>query len=115
LADDNEDNINMILDYLKVKGYRVVVARDGSEAIELAREQRPNVILMDIQMPVMDGLEATRRLKADADLAHIPVIALTALAMAGDRERCLDAGASAYMSKPVSPVKLAETISTCLN
>jgi CheY-like chemotaxis protein len=70
---------------------------------------------MDIQMPVMDGLEATRRLKDDAHLAAIPIIALTALAMSGDRERCLAAGANEYMSKPVSPVKLIETIATCLN
>jgi CheY-like chemotaxis protein len=115
LADDNEDNISMILEFLQVQGYRVVVAQNGSEAIELAKEEKPNVILMDIQMPVMDGLEATRRLKADANLAGIPIIALTALAMTGDRERCLAAGASEYMSKPVSPVKLVEVISTFLN
>jgi PAS domain S-box-containing protein len=115
LADDNEDNISMILEFLQGQGYRVVVAQNGSEAIELAKEEKPNVILMDIQMPVMDGLEATRRLKADANLAGIPIIALTALAMTGDRERCLAAGASEYMSKPVSPVKLVEVISTFLN
>jgi signal transduction histidine kinase len=102
LAEDNEESINTLTDYLGAKGYRVVVARDGAEAIERAREERPDVILMDIQMPGMDGLEATRCLRADADLGTIPIIALTALAMPGDRERCLAAGANEYLSKPVS-------------
>jgi signal transduction histidine kinase/CheY-like chemotaxis protein len=102
LAEDNEESINTLTDYLGAKGYRVVVARDGAEAIERARKERPDMILMDIQMPGMDGLEATRRLRADADLGTIPIIALTALAMPGDRERCLAAGVNEYLSKPVS-------------
>ena len=110
LVEDSESSINTILDYLLAKGYRLVVARNGAEAIERTREERPDLILMDIQMPGMDGLEVTRRIRADADpstglrtsLADIPIIALTALVMPGDRERCLEAGVDEYLSKPVS-------------
>ena len=91
------------------------VARDGAEAIERAKEERPDLILIDIQMPGMDGLEATRRLRADANLADIPVIALTALAMPGDRELCLGAGANEYLSKPVSLKGLVQVIEVQLN
>jgi len=110
LAEDNEDNINTMSDYLLTRGYWVVVARNGAEAVERAMEERPDVILMDVQMPAMDGLEATRRIRADANLKAVPIIALTALAMPGDRERCLDAGADVYLSKPVSLRMLVETI-----
>jgi signal transduction histidine kinase len=102
LAEDNEANIVFLCDYLQVKGYRVVVARNGIEATALAQEVAPDMILMDIHMPEIDGLEATRRIRADTALAHIPIIAVTALAMPGDRERCLAAGATAYLSKPIS-------------
>jgi PAS domain S-box-containing protein len=102
LAEDNEANIVTLSDYLWAKGYRVIVARNGAEAIAQAREVYPDIILMDIQMPGVDGLEATRDIRADADLRHIPIIALTALAMPGDRARCLEAGANVYLSKPVS-------------
>ena len=112
LADDNETNIRTVVSYLQAKGCQVVVARDGVEAIQRAREERPDVILMDIQMPGMDGLEATRRIRADArpSVTSIPIIAITALAMPGDRERCLEAGANAYLSKPVSLKHLFGTI-----
>ncbi|MEO7912373.1 MAG: response regulator, partial [Roseiflexaceae bacterium] len=102
LAEDNEANITMIADYLGTRGYQVLVARNGAEAIARAREARPAIVLMDIQMPGMDGLEATRRIRSIDDLADLPIIALTALAMPGDRERCLAAGANDYLSKPVS-------------
>jgi PAS domain S-box-containing protein len=102
LAEDNEANITMIADYLGTCGYQVVVARNGAEAIARAREARPAIVVMDIQMPGMDGLEATRRIRAIADLVDLPIIALTALAMPGDRERCLAAGANDYLCKPVS-------------
>jgi len=102
LAEDNETNIATMSDYLEAKGYRLVVARNGGEAVDRAREERPALILMDIQMPGMDGLEATRRIREDGGLQGVPIIALTALAMPGDRERCLAAGANEYMSKPVS-------------
>jgi PAS domain S-box-containing protein len=102
LAEDNEDSSMLLSEYLETKGYRVAIARNGGEAVERARETFPALILMDIQMPGMDGLEAIRRIRADSDLVHIPIVAVTALAMAGDRERCIEAGASEYMSKPIS-------------
>jgi signal transduction histidine kinase/CheY-like chemotaxis protein len=110
LVEDNEANIETISPYLVSSGYRVTTARNGREAIERALEDAPDVILMDVQMPGMDGLEATRRIRANSALAAAPIIALTALAMAGDRERCLAAGATAYLSKPVSLRGLVEVI-----
>ncbi len=110
LAEDNEATIQLFTDYLMAKGYHVVVARNGSEAIERVMEEMPSIILMDIQMPGMDGLEAIRIIRADRALPHIPIIALTALAMAGDRERCLNTGADDYLSKPVSLRQLIQTI-----
>lgn len=101
-AEDNETNIATTSDYLRAKGYDVRVAHNGHEAVVRAQEERPDVILMDIQMPGMDGLEAMRRIRAEAGLRHVPIIALTALAMPGDRERCLEAGATAYLAKPVN-------------
>jgi PAS domain S-box-containing protein len=110
LAEDNLANILTIGEYLESKQYFVVVAHNGLEAISRAAELNPNIILMDIQMPVMDGLEATRRLRADRRFRSTPIVALTALAMPGDRERCLQAGASEYLSKPVSLKQLVKTI-----
>ena len=110
LAEDNELNIVTLCDYLRAKGFEVVVARNGAEVISRAHEIRPNVILMDIQMPGMDGLTATRHIRSDPELAAIPVIALTALVMPGDRERCLEAGVTAYLSKPVYLSELYTTI-----
>jgi CheY-like chemotaxis protein len=104
LADDNEMNIETVSDYLHAKGYRITIARSGIEALQRTREDKPNLILMDIQMPDLDGLEATRRIRSDSDvrLAKTPIIAVTALAMPGDRERCLEAGVTHYFSKPVN-------------
>ncbi len=110
LAEDNQTNIDTLLDYLQMRNYRIVLARNGHEALEMARQLRPALILMDIQMPVMDGLEAMRHIRADSSLAHIPIIALTGLAMSGDRERCLQAGANDYLSKPVSLRELVRAI-----
>jgi PAS domain S-box-containing protein len=110
LAEDNETNITTISDYLGTRGYQVIVARNGAEAIARACEARPAIVLMDIQMPGMDGLEATRRIRAIDDLVDLPIIALTALAMPGDRERCLAAGANDYLGKPVSLRGLATLI-----
>ena len=117
LAEDNEDNIVTVSDYLLGKGCRIVVARNGLEAVERAREEVPDIILMDIHMPEMDGLEATRRLRAAAakGLANVPIIALTALAMPGDRERCLEAGADEYLSKPVSLRRLVQVMERLVN
>jgi CheY-like chemotaxis protein/anti-sigma regulatory factor (Ser/Thr protein kinase) len=102
LTEDNPANTITIGEYLESYGYSVVYAHDGLEAIKKAEASRPAVILMDIQMPVMDGLEAIRRLRANPHFAATPIIALTALAMPGDRERCLEVGATEYFSKPVS-------------
>ncbi|MDM8521726.1 PAS domain S-box protein [Anaerolineales bacterium HSG6] len=110
VAEDNPSNIAPLKGYLEAKGYKVVIAYDGHEAVDLAMEKKPALILMDIQMPNMDGLEATRHIRANADTAHIPIIAVTALAMPGDEERCLEAGANAYMSKPVKMKLLMEMI-----
>jgi CheY-like chemotaxis protein len=112
LAEDNEMNVSTMADYLHTQGYRLAVAGNGAEALAHARALHPALILMDIQMPGMDGLETTRRLRAetDPDLAATPVIALTALAMPGDRERCLAAGANAYVSKPYRLHTLLQTI-----
>jgi PAS domain S-box-containing protein len=114
LAEDNEDTIAMLSEYLQMRGFACIIARTGIEAVEQAFAQRPALILMDIQMPGIDGLEATRRLRAAPELADTPIVALTALAMPGDRERCLEAGASDYMSKPISLRYLEQTIATFL-
>ncbi|MCL4294632.1 MAG: response regulator [Anaerolineae bacterium] len=114
LAEDNEANIETLRPYLGAKGYRLKVARNGSQAVQMAQEERPAVILMDIQMPVLDGLEAIRQLRANGHFAGVPIIALTALAMPGDRERCLAAGANEYLSKPVSLKDLVELIEQML-
>ena len=112
LADDNESSIAVARDYLTAHGYQVIVARDGTEAVQQAREQRPDLILMDIQMPEMDGLEAIRQIRSDdaQSVATVPIIALTALAMPGDPERCTEAGANAYLSKPASLRELVRLI-----
>jgi signal transduction histidine kinase len=110
LAEDHDINIKTIERFLTTNGYRVAVARNGYEAIERAERDRPDLILMDIQMPDLDGMEATEVLRARPGTTHIPIIALTALAMPGDRERCLAAGANAYLSKPTPLGELAATI-----
>jgi PAS domain S-box-containing protein len=116
LAEDNEANISNFTIYLTAINYRLIVANNGQEAIALAKSEKPDIILMDIQMPIMDGLEATRLIRADAEIADIPIIALTALAMENDRERCLEAGANEYISKPVRlrqlAIKIAELLSS---
>ena len=115
LADDNPPNTLTMGEYLESYGYQVVTARDGFEAINKAQEINPDVILMDIQMPVMNGLEAISRLRADSGFASTPIIALTALAMPGDRERCLQVGADEYLSKPVRLKLLLKTIEALIN
>ncbi len=110
LVEDHEAALRPVEKFLISRGYHVLRARDGAEAIRRAIEDHPDVILMDIQMPVMDGLEATRRIRANTETAGIPIIALTALAMPGDQERCLEAGANAYISKPLRLRDLAASI-----
>jgi CheY-like chemotaxis protein/anti-sigma regulatory factor (Ser/Thr protein kinase) len=110
LVEDNPANVLTLGEYLESKKFRVEVAHNGLEAVARASEINPSIILMDIQMPIMDGLEATRRLRADARFRSVPIVALTALAMPGDRELCLQAGASEYLSKPVSLKQLVKLI-----
>ena len=110
LLEDAKETTIMMKDYLEMAGYTALIARDGASGIDLAKKVHPDLILMDIHMPNMDGLEATRRLRADPDFRTTPIIALTALAMPGDRERCLAAGATDYLAKPVSLKKLAQMI-----
>lgn len=102
IVDDNLSNIQLVRDYLKRKGYEILVAEDGYQAVQVAQACLPTLILMDIQMPHMSGIEATGHIKGNPKTAHIPIFALTALAMPGDRERCLDAGMDEYFTKPVS-------------
>lgn len=102
IADDNEVNVMVIRDYLENFGYQVSVAFDGAEALLKVEQEIPDLILMDIQMPYVNGIELTRRLRTDPRFATVPIIAFTALALSGDRERCFEAGMNEYMSKPVS-------------
>jgi CheY-like chemotaxis protein len=95
--------------------YRILLAKDGQKAIDLAKTHQPDLILMDIQMPGMDGLESTRQIRIEPTLVDTPIIALTALAMTGDQERCLEAGANDYLTKPVKLKQLATTIQRLLD
>ena len=102
IVEDNELNMKLFHDLLDAHGYRTLQTRNGMEALRLAREQRPDLILMDIQLPEVSGLEVTKWLKDDEDLCDIPVIAVTAFAMKGDEERIRQGGCEAYISKPIS-------------
>lgn len=115
LAEDNEANIATLSSYLPGRGYQLILAQNGQEAVELAQQHHPDLILMDIQMPEMDGLEAIRQIRANPDLVTTPIIALTALAMPGDREQCLAVGANDYFSKPMKLKQLIEKIQTLLH
>ncbi|MBW4522054.1 MAG: PAS domain S-box protein [Scytolyngbya sp. HA4215-MV1] len=115
LAEDNPANIETMSAYLEMRGYRLLLAGNGQEAIDLIQTHHPDLILMDIQMPGMDGLEAIRQLRADSTLIQVPIIALTALAMPGDREQCLAAGATDYFTKPVRLTQLATRIHQLLS
>ncbi len=114
LVEDTQEVTMMIKDYLELAGYKVVTAQDGVDAIVQAKLIRPDLILMDVQMPRMDGMEATRKLKSESDFRYTPIIALTALAMPNDRERCLEAGMDEYISKPVNLKALIKIIQSCL-
>lgn len=110
LVEDNEMNRDMLSRRLERRGYTVVMAMDGKEGIAVAEAEAPDLILMDISLPVMDGYEATRQLKASPHTRHIPVIALTAHAMSGDRDKALAAGCDDYDTKPIELPRLLEKI-----
>ena len=110
VVEDNDKNVRLFRDVLQAAGYRTLEATTGGAAVELAVEQRPDVVLMDIQLPDIDGVETLRRLRADELTASIPVLALTAQAMHGDRERFLAAGFDDYLSKPVDVVELVDVV-----
>ena len=114
LVEDNELNRDMLSRRLLRRGYQVVMACDGAAALVSAAREQPALILMDMSLPILDGWEATRRLKADAALRHIPVIALTAHAMSGDREKALDAGCDEFDTKPVEFDRLMSKIESLL-
>ena len=109
-VEDNEDNIYMLTRRLERKGFTVLIAGDGEEGVRMARSENPVLILMDLSLPVMDGWEATRRIKADPATSSIPVIALTAHAMEGEREKALAAGCDEFDTKPVDFARLLEKI-----
>ena len=110
LAEDNKSNISTFSLYLTHSGYEIIVANNGIEAIDLAQSAHPDLILMDIQMPGMDGLESIARIRQIPDIMHVPIVALTALAMPGDREKCLASGANQYLSKPAKLKEVRQTI-----
>jgi two-component system, cell cycle response regulator DivK len=113
-VEDNEDNVYMLKRRLERAGFEVVVASDGEQGLALAHDQRPDLILMDLSLPVLDGWEATRRLKAAEETRSIPVIALSAHAMPGDREKALEAGCDDYDAKPVNMPSLLAKIRALL-
>ena len=115
LVEDNEMNRDMLSRRLQRKGYQVVLALDGQSGVEMTCTQAPDLVLMDMSLPVLDGWEATRRLKADAATRHIPVIALTAHAMSSDRDKAIEAGCDDYDTKPVELPRLLAKIEALLS
>ncbi len=114
IVEDNELNMKLFNDLLERNGYATLRTKSGVEAIELARQHRPDLILMDIQLPEVSGLEVTRWIKDDETLRSIPVIAVTAFAMKGDEEKIRQGGCEAYLSKPISVAKFLETVNAFL-
>ena len=110
IVEDNELNMKLFHDLLEAQGYDILETREGLQALSLAREHRPDLILMDIQLPEISGLEVTKWLKEDDELASIPVVAVTAFAMKGDEERIREGGCEAYISKPISVAHFLDTI-----
>ncbi len=114
IVEDNELNMKLFHDLLDAHGYKTLQTRDGMEALDIARDNRPDLILMDIQLPEVSGLEVTKWLKEDDSLADIPVIAVTAFAMKGDEEKIIEGGCEAYIAKPISVASFLETIKSFL-
>jgi two-component system cell cycle response regulator DivK len=109
-VDDNDDNVYVMRSRLTRAGFSVLIATDGAQGVAMAAKERPDLILMDLSLPILDGWEATRRIKAAPETRHIPVIALTAHAMTGDREKALSAGCDDFETKPVELPRLLEKI-----
>ena len=103
VVEDNEQNLYLSAFLLKKNSYEIIAAKNGLEAIEKAKMEKPDLILMDMQLPEMDGLEATRRIKSIPEISHIPIVAVTSYAMAGDKEKALAAGCAGYIEKPFMP------------
>lgn len=114
VVEDNETNLYLIRFILEKSGYEVIEAREGTVGVELAIKEKPDLIIMDIQLPDIDGLEATKRIRASEADGDIPIIALTSFAMAGDRERALAAGCTGYIEKPINPETFIAEIEKCL-
>jgi two-component system, cell cycle response regulator DivK len=110
LIEDNAQNRYLTCFLLNHRGHEVTIAQDGPEGLKVAAQMQPDLILLDIQLPVMDGHEVTRRLKADPALRAVPVVAVTSYAMPGDREKCLEAGAEGYIEKPIDPDTFVEEV-----
>ena len=110
IVEDNELNMKLFHDLLDSQGYQILQTREGMQAMAMARQHMPDLILMDIQLPEISGLEVTKWLKDDEELAHIPIIAVTAFAMKGDEERIRQGGCEAYISKPISVMHFLETV-----
>jgi two-component system, cell cycle response regulator DivK len=110
VVEDQEDNRRIIRDLLTSVGYDMIEARDGEAGVRLAKEHRPDLILMDIQLPVLDGYEATRRIKADPELRAVPIVVVTSYALSGDEAKAVAAGCDAYVAKPFSPRELLATV-----
>jgi len=110
IVEDNELNMKLFNDLLEAHGYETLQTQDGFKALEMAREHMPDLILMDIQLPEVSGLEVTKWLKDDEDLAAIPVVAVTAFAMKGDEERIREGGCEAYLSKPITVMTFIDTV-----
>lgn len=110
IAEDNPENLDMLRRRLERRGHEVFAAPDGQQAVQMTGEVRPDIVLMDVSMPVLSGLEATRAIRSQPEVAMIPIVALTAHAMDGDRARCLEAGCDAYATKPVDLPSLIATM-----
>jgi two-component system cell cycle response regulator DivK len=115
LVEDNEMNRDMLAERLELRGHRVLIAADGVQGVLMAQSEKPDAILMDMSLPVLDGWEATRQIKAAPETCTIPIIALTAHVMAGDQERCLEAGCDAYEEKPVDFPQLLDKLHRLLD
>jgi two-component system cell cycle response regulator DivK len=113
-VEDNPDNRKVVRDLLQARGYRVVEALDGEAALAAVERECPDIILMDVQLPRISGLEATRRIKAREDLRHIPIVAVTSFALSGDEQKTRAAGCDAYMAKPFRPQELLRLIQDLL-